>query len=157
MIALALESGIIAVPTALQAPATAAASRDLEDDVKVVLRDLNDYLTRRRHRSSDVELHARYDHPHYGERGGVNQEVTIGAGNDQLYGDSGDDVVLGDSVSVFVMSIAGTFGPPPALWSGLAFDLKYLWREDFELAGHYRRDGGGVADQQRPDLGRRGE
>ena len=89
MIALAPESGIIAVPTALQAPATVAASRELEDDVKVVLRDLNDYLTRRRHRSSDGELHARYDHPHYGERGGVNQEVTIGAGNDQLYGDTG--------------------------------------------------------------------
>jgi Ca2+-binding RTX toxin-like protein len=134
--------GIIVVPTALQVPATPAASRELEDDVKVVLRDLNDYLTRRRHRSSYDELHARYAHPHYGERGGVNQEVTIGAGNDRLYGDSGDDVVLGDSGSLFVMSLAGELGPPPAAWSGLAFDLRYLWREDFELAGHYRRDGG---------------
>jgi Ca2+-binding RTX toxin-like protein len=134
--------GILAVPTALQVPATPDESRELEDDVKVVLRDLSDYLTRRRHRSSYDELHARYDHPHYGERGGANQEVTIGAGNDRLYGDSGDDMVLGDSASLFVMSLADELGPLPASWSGLAFDLRYLWREDFELAGHYRRDGG---------------
>jgi Ca2+-binding RTX toxin-like protein len=59
-----------------------------------------------------------------------------------MYGGAGDDIVLGDSASVLVMSIGGTFTPPPVAWSDTAFEVKYLWRENYELAGHYLRDGG---------------
>lgn len=134
--------GIIVAPSVGQAPATAEAENQLENQVKLLMRDLDDFLTRRRHQTSYDTLHARYDHPHYGERGGVNQEVAIRAGNDQMYGGAGDDIVLGDSASVLVMSIGGTFTPPPVAWSDTAFEVKYLWRENYELAGHYLRDGG---------------
>ncbi len=106
--------GIIVAPSVPQMPATADAEKQLENQVKLLMRDLDDFLTRRRHQSSYDVLHARYEHPHYGERGGVNQEVTIEAGNDRMYGDAGNDMVLGDSASVLVMSIDGTFTPPPA-------------------------------------------
>jgi len=134
--------GIIVAPSVAQPPATAEAENQLENQVKLLMRDLDDFLTRRRHQTSYDTLHARYDHPHYGERGGVNQEVAIRAGNDQMYGGAGDDIVLGDSASVLVMSIGGTFTPPPVAWSDTAFEVKYVWRENYELAGHYLRDGG---------------
>ena len=88
------------------------------------------------------DLHARYTHPHFGHRGGEAQEVAIMSGNDIVNGNTGDDVILGDSAAVFVIQLAETpqvryEHPDPEL-----FELKYQWREDFELRDQYRRDDG---------------
>jgi hypothetical protein len=45
-------------------------------------------------------------------------------------------------LSLFVTVLGGVLGPPPSTWNDPEFELPDLARQDFELAGHYRRDGG---------------
>ena len=144
--------GIVVVPLVLQFPSLPGASDPkLDQTIQVLLNDVggaaalgvrrNSSYTSRNHLTTFNDLRARYSHPFFGERVVATQLATIIAGNDSIFGDAGDDFVLGDSASLFVTYSAQTpnqriISPNPA------FELNYLNRENFELAGHYRRDGG---------------
>ena len=144
--------GIVVVPLVLQSPPLPGASDPkLDQTIHVLLNDVggaaalgvrrNSSYTSRNHLTTFNDLRARYSHPFFGERVVATQLATIIAGNDSIFGDTGDDFVLGDSASLFVTYSAQT--PNQRIVSPIpAFELNYLNRENFELAGHYRRDGG---------------
>jgi len=132
--------GVLAIPVVSTTPITDDDARMLESHTERLRNDLENYFTQRRHELDYDELHDRYTHPHYGHRGGTQQEVTIRAGNDALSGAAGGDIILRDSASLVITYMAE---PPhlPAAPSDMAFNLKYMSRGDFELTNHYQRNG----------------
>jgi Ca2+-binding RTX toxin-like protein len=144
--------GIVVAPLVLQSPPLPGAQTpNLDQTIQVLLNDVggaaalgvrrNSSYTSRNHLTTFNDLRARYSHPFFGDRVLATQLATIVVGNDSMFGDSGNDFVLGDSASLFVTYSTQTpnqriISPNPA------FELNYLNRENFELAGHYRRDAG---------------
>ncbi len=133
--------GILVMPLVLHAPQTSNAARQRDYDVQQLLFDVGTFIARRHHQYDDHILEQHYTHPYYAHRGGAAQEVTIQAGNDSMYGDAGNDFLLGDSL---VLSITYQADQPavPVLQAAPDVLRGYLWQEDYELAEHYRRDGG---------------
>lgn len=131
--------GAFGMPVALKSPRTIEERVQLEQDVKELADNVARYLETRHHRDLYARTQAQYQHAYYGERGGAASEVKIVAGSDVVFGNDGNDFILGDSESVsatYRFDAARRFEEPDP-----EFKVNFLIRENFELINHYKRDG----------------
>ncbi len=130
--------GAYSFPILLETPQTEVEQIDAELRAKILSADMARWLERRHHEFDYVELAAGYQHPTYTERGGAAGEATMEAGNDTISTGTGNDFVLGDSVSV---STSMLFLSPDTRFNERdpEFKVNFLNRRNFELTGHYSR------------------
>ena len=99
--------GVFVSPVIESLPTTDAEERELENDIKHLLDDVQKWLDdeyHRHHQDGIDTLHHRErgDHQRYIARGGTQAQVSIETGSDIMNGDAGADLIMGDSVSIYV-------------------------------------------------------
>ncbi|MCH5376516.1 MAG: hypothetical protein JJ992_21315, partial [Planctomycetes bacterium] len=132
--------GIFVVPIAPYLPATQEETDRLNRDTQQLLTDVEEYLSAGRHERTIENLHRQYLHPHDAHRGGTAAQIAISAGSDEMYGGTGGDFVLADSVSLaIVYPVQSPLERFPL--DDPEFESPYLRRDDFELPTYYAPDG----------------
>jgi Ca2+-binding RTX toxin-like protein len=84
---------------------------DLEFQLRTAIEELNkdiiEYMEYGRHAVDHYrELEATYLHPYYGHRSEGQQLTLAEMGKDILHGDSGADFIIGDSISLYTVTVA---------------------------------------------------
>jgi len=136
----------MAIPIILGLPDDAKDLKELEKDIERLLKDIEKFLRDKHHRGHDYHHshhhhhhHSVYDkwldHNHAAARG-HDHEVGLVAGNDTLFGDDGDDIVLSDNVSAVIPFAAED---PDALvdLGKVKFDLKYVFKDIAAFLHHH--------------------
>ena len=130
--------GAFANPISLTIPSNNVERSKLDQEVRNLTDNIARYLEQYRHDPVFDRIVDQFLHVHY-VRGAAAQEVAITAGRDVLYGNDGNDFVIGDSesVSVTILEDAPTTRysePDPE------FKVKFYERENYELRNNYARN-----------------
>ncbi|MBL7039484.1 MAG: hypothetical protein ISR77_12695, partial [Pirellulaceae bacterium] len=101
--------------------------------------DLDKFITIGQHELDFDEVLKEYPHVVFGHRGGQAKEVAIHFGNDQLRGEGGDDMILGDGITLFTTMLGDS--PNTRLVAvNPKMKIKGLLRQNYELDGLYTID-----------------
>ena len=131
--------GAVIVPVVLDTPANQKEAKQLQKDVAYLVHDL-EHLLRGKHdhdyyvKFGKELFEGRFNHDHL-RREGSDRKAVLSAGNDGLYGDAGNDVILADNAA-FVVPFAADTGTLPVLAKKSSFDLKGVAGDFMFKLGH---------------------
>ncbi|MCH2611972.1 MAG: dockerin type I domain-containing protein [Pirellulales bacterium] len=122
--------------------------------------DIEQYLRATKHFQDYRILESHYDHPFYGRRSNEMASSVLIAGNDLIHGNNGNDVLLGDSASIYtdymisggVANMITTGNPDGSFYDyhmEQKLESKFMQRENFETIGHYTFNEEAIATNDR--------